>query len=238
PFYCAGDMLVLSSSNTEGNQWVLDGDLIDGATLSEYEATMPGTYTLVYTDANGCSNTSQNLPVIEAALPDEPVFTNGQNLLLIEDIDIADEFTLQWYLDDQIIEGAVFPEYCATSSGNYTLEVMDQNTGCTNTYSLDVEYDPSVSCLVNTIEHSWDIDLQLSPNPTAGFVRIQLNTQEAGLLQLKVMDMRGQLMIRQSLSVHSGSNETSIDLSDFPAGMYLLQLQDGQNQRTEKLFKQ
>jgi hypothetical protein len=55
----------LTSSSPSGNQWYLNGVAIPGATGQTYVATQAGTYTVVVTDAFGCSSTSQ------------PVFTTG-----------------------------------------------------------------------------------------------------------------------------------------------------------------
>lgn len=52
----------LTSSSPTGNQWYLNGIIIPGATGQIYNATQPGTYTVVVTDPNGCSSTSA--PVI------------------------------------------------------------------------------------------------------------------------------------------------------------------------------
>ncbi|MEO5572678.1 MAG: T9SS type A sorting domain-containing protein [Bacteroidia bacterium] len=49
---------VLSSSSPTGNQWYLDGNIIPGATGQNYTYSQPGSYTVVVTDANGCSSTS------------------------------------------------------------------------------------------------------------------------------------------------------------------------------------
>ena len=53
----------LTSSSPTGNQWYLNGVLIPGATGQNYTITLNGTYTVVVTDANGCSSTSDPLVV-------------------------------------------------------------------------------------------------------------------------------------------------------------------------------
>lgn len=53
-------MTVMSTSAT-GYQWYVDGDLIPGATGQSWSPLVNGNYSVVITDANGC--TSQSLPV-------------------------------------------------------------------------------------------------------------------------------------------------------------------------------
>jgi hypothetical protein len=49
---------MLQSSYISGNQWYLNGGQLPGATNNTYTPTDGGTYTVTYTDANGCSATS------------------------------------------------------------------------------------------------------------------------------------------------------------------------------------
>lgn len=52
------NIAVLTSSSATGNQWYLNGNIIPGATGQNYTVTQNGNYTVVVTDANGCSATS------------------------------------------------------------------------------------------------------------------------------------------------------------------------------------
>jgi hypothetical protein len=61
----------LTSSSPTGNQWYLNGVAIPGATGQTYVATQAGTYTVVVTDANGCSSNAS-----------QPVFTTGLEEML------------------------------------------------------------------------------------------------------------------------------------------------------------
>lgn len=46
---------ILTSSAATGNQWFLNGNIINGATSQTYTVTQNGNYTVVVTDGNGCS---------------------------------------------------------------------------------------------------------------------------------------------------------------------------------------
>lgn len=56
---------VLHSGYSSGNQWFLNGQLIDNATAESYTISQPGQYTVRVTGSNGCSAMS---PVYEALL--------------------------------------------------------------------------------------------------------------------------------------------------------------------------
>ena len=72
--------------------------------------------------------------------------------------------------------------------------------------------------------------LGMSPNPTAGFVRIQLK-EEARVL---IFDMQGQLVRRFNLQ----PGHERLDLYDLPAGIYLLRAQTNGGLYAGKLVKQ
>lgn len=55
---------VLSSSYPDGNQWYLDGELIEGATGQQITPTSTGVYTVVYTAPTGCSSESGGISVM------------------------------------------------------------------------------------------------------------------------------------------------------------------------------
>jgi len=62
----AGDLL--SASGTGTFQWLLNGNVIDGATSETYTATENGNYNVIITDANGCSSTSDAFAYISTGI--------------------------------------------------------------------------------------------------------------------------------------------------------------------------
>ena len=65
--------LVLSSSYGFGNQWILNGNLIQGATDFIYMPTENGAYQVQYISQDGCVATSDSAEVTIHPLPAEPV---------------------------------------------------------------------------------------------------------------------------------------------------------------------
>src|SRR5213078_3874757 len=54
--FCTGDSVTLTSSSASGNQWLLNGTPIGGATNQAYIATASGSYTVTTTDGNNCTS--------------------------------------------------------------------------------------------------------------------------------------------------------------------------------------
>ena len=66
---CTGDIAILISSATSGNAWST------GATSRSITVSTSGSYTVTFTDGNGCSATSAPTVVTVNPLPDKPVIT-------------------------------------------------------------------------------------------------------------------------------------------------------------------
>lgn len=54
---------LLTSSSPVGNQWLINDEVIDGATSRSYEATIPGSYAVIVT-IDGCSSTSEATGIV------------------------------------------------------------------------------------------------------------------------------------------------------------------------------
>jgi hypothetical protein len=63
-----GDSIILTSSASEGNQWYINGDIIDGETDVDFVATINGVYT-VQVDVGGCvSEVSDDFSIIDLSI--------------------------------------------------------------------------------------------------------------------------------------------------------------------------
>lgn len=115
----------LTSSNSSGNQWYLDGNPIAGATGSTYQPAGPGTFT-VRTTVNGCTSTSAPLAITSSGLGgvtpmiNDPTGTGG-----CASVPLVSNFAAgnQWYLNGVAINGATSQTYNATTVGAYTVKV-------------------------------------------------------------------------------------------------------------------
>ena len=62
-------------------------------------------------------------------------------------------------------------------------------------------------------------DWEIFPNPSKG--KVQISAPEPGKFILKVLDPKGRFVLKQEFE-----NKTSIDLSAFQSGIYLLQIEN------------
>ncbi|SMD17170.1 hypothetical protein SAMN04488101_1221, partial [Pedobacter nyackensis] len=126
---CEGSTVKLTSSPAAKYQWYLGGVEIIGATNQEYTATASGNYSVLVTNAGGCSKTSTRVSVVISPLPPTPgvtvttttTFCAGGSVILTSDAVTGN----QWYLDGNAIAGATGTTYEAKIAGKYTVVVTD-----------------------------------------------------------------------------------------------------------------
>ncbi len=147
---CASSGLTLTASAATTYQWQLAGTPIAGATNAVFTPTASGNYTVVESNAFGCTGTSAPMPVTLVAAPAGVITPSGSlsicagsSVTLTSDAGIG--YTYQWYRGTiaSPIPGATNISYTATTSGSYF--VIDNNTtGCTTT-------SPAVVVTVNAL---------------------------------------------------------------------------------------
>ncbi len=137
--FCAGGSVTLTSSAASGNQWLLNGNPIGGATNTTYAATLSGSYTVTTTDGNSCTSapssavvvTVNPLPAAPTITPGGPTtFCTGGSVTLTSSAASGN----QWSLNGNPIGGATNTTYVATASGSYTVITTDGNS-CTSAAS-------------------------------------------------------------------------------------------------------
>lgn len=66
----------------------------------------------------------------------------------------------------------------------------------------------------------------LYPNPTKDVLNIEYTSERSGKLELQVIDSKGAVMIKQNMSVATGRNLETINVSMLSQGMYILRYQE------------
>ncbi|MHA8066669.1 discoidin domain-containing protein, partial [Aquirufa sp. ROCK2-A2] len=142
---CAGNPITLTSSASIGNQWYKDGSIIAGATSSTLPVNSAGSYTVLVTNAVGCSSTSLASTVTINAIPTATLSqgsgmnysncsTTGPSVTLTANSDATNP-TYIWYKDNVVISGVSSSTYTATDLGLYSVKITDASSGCFETSS-------------------------------------------------------------------------------------------------------
>ena len=156
---CEGNSVELSTNSSEGlsYQWRLNDINIPNATTSSYSAASSGVYSLVVTNSNGCSKTSNGQTVIVNPLPIADVsnlstitFCQGESVIF-NTTNVAGN-TYQWKLNGIDIPGADLYSYEAEGTGSYTVQVTNANSCSALSPAIDVLVNPLPEVIISALD--------------------------------------------------------------------------------------
>lgn len=137
---CSGTHVILSFNGVSGNnyQWMQNGVAIPGANGLSYSVPSSGTYYVVASNSNNCTDSSNIDTVTINPAPAPFVITAdgstsiclGSKVTLTGNVPAG--LSYQWYDNNNLIIGALGSSYDAPDSGNFTLVITDGN-GCFTT---------------------------------------------------------------------------------------------------------
>lgn len=203
--FCAGTVfaLLLDAQNI-GASYSWNGGVANTQTFVADEA---GTYTVNVTDVFGCTN-SGSITITENALPNLNLGNNITTTNPTQVLNAGPGFTEYLWFPG----GQTTAQITINQSGTYSVTVSNGN-GCTASDSIQVS-------LINTssITEVETAGFSVFPNPSSGMFNIR--TEENGPYTIHVYSLSGQGVYTQNSSEPS----TQMDISQVPAGTYLLQV--------------
>ena len=187
----------------------------------DVSASTPSTYTVTYTTAGSCPNSSS----VSVTITQVDVSTTLSNSTITSN---AVGATYQW-LDCgnsmNIIPGEINNSYTATTNGNYAVQVI-QN-GCSDT---------SVCVTITTLgitPNSFSNEIMIYPNPTNDNFEISFNSNQKKL-KINIYSSLGQLIQTRTFE---NSDQIQMKLNQ-PSGIYFVEcINDNGNKYIRKLIK-
>jgi gliding motility-associated-like protein len=124
---CQGGTIPLLANLGDSYQWYNNSVAINGANSQNYTATATGAYTVDVTNAGGCSGTS--LPTVVTVNENPTVnILEGNSVYLCSgsaNLTASQSSTYQWMKDGVDIANATQQIYTTTTTGNYSVRVLD-----------------------------------------------------------------------------------------------------------------
>jgi len=155
--------------------------------------------------------------IAEIIAPLAPNFSD----LLVNIISGISPYSYQWNTGDTTTQ--ITPD----SNGQYWVIVTD-NIGCiSDTVFFNVDWIPSL------ISNLFLNDLVVFPNPSDGLFKIQFNSQVNQSVNLVFYNILGDKIFKEKFELFIGNFEKKINLSNFPKGIYSLEI----NSKTNKIYK-
>ncbi len=163
------------------------------------------------------------LPSVALALPVDTVCTGSSSFLLTGGTPAGGSYTGTGVLSGIFNPAALSQGSVAVITYTYT----DPATSCSNT-ATDVIF---VDGCLSIGDFEMNEAITVYPNPTTGMLTIT-NVKEA--IQYTIVSVAGKVVDRGEISAHSNT----IDITSVQNGVYLLQIQQGQNMQTVRVVKQ
>ncbi|MFT5777291.1 MAG: hypothetical protein ACI837_000222 [Crocinitomicaceae bacterium] len=200
--FCEGGTVQLTSSQGSGNVWST------AESTQDIDVTTTGSFTVTYTDGNGCSATSAAIVVTVNALP-IVTQTPFANVCLDETSFALSGATPAGgtYSGTGVAAGNFDPGTAGLGTHVITYTYTDGN-GCENTAVENILVD---ACL--SVEEYINDNIKVFPNPLTN----ELNVQFDGDFDLTIYDARGRIVYS-----NSGTDLLTINTSLFEAAVYMV----------------
>ena len=134
----------------------------------------------------------------------------------------------QWYINGNPIEEANDQMLIPNVNGDYHVEVLYEN-GC--------YYNSEPYAFFSTSTHiPFNQQIELFPNPVEDQLFLRVDSEQSSKIQLQWMDIVGKRIYQEEIQVVN-SNLHALNLPDLTTGIYLLQIDNGTEKITRKVFK-
>lgn len=238
---CNGESVELEADYQENLQWYKDSSVILGAVAPNFTVSSDGVYWVEYTTPDGCTSISESVVFQLLTPPSIPAFNEEGNWLSLNDTSVLpNDYSLQWYINGDIIPDAIETNYCNTTSGVnlFSLVVTDNETGCTNEFSIGVAFDENADCTVPTEEIlAIDNSLRIFPNPANQFLNIAFENESLKMVELVISDVMGRYLHLEKVRFYSNDFSKTIDVSELESGVYFLEIKTEEGQVVRKFVK-
>ncbi|MEM8585439.1 MAG: PKD domain-containing protein [Bacteroidota bacterium] len=237
-------------------------DFGDGGTSNQqhpiYEYAEAGTYEVTLTaTGNGCQSVvSITIEVGEGNYYGDfdcrawflPIITSDSTAFFLN-LSSADAVSYAWSFGDGTgsSDYEVFHEF--PGPGTYTVSLtIETGEGCQNTFEATITLggeesgfipEPSFRVLSSTSEiaRAELLELTVAPNPTQADVQLRWQSLSAGSVDYQLVDAQGRMALTGRTNAVAGLNQLRLDLSDQPAGMYLIRLRTPEGLAVQRLIK-
>jgi len=178
------------------------------------------TTTYVFTPDAGQCVTTKTLTITVIAKPTTPTISvNGK--VFVSDSPTGN----QWYNSNGAIAGATNQNYQATSDGNYY--VITTLDGCSSSPSNSIQLTMTGLMSLNEDEVT-----KIYPNPVSDELNIETPKNE-NQQSIEISNELGQVVLKKIFI-----QKTSVSMSHFAAGLYVIKIDDGKTVEFKKIIKQ
>jgi PKD repeat protein len=228
--FCSGDSVVISSSAGDTYLWS------NGATSSSITVKQSGTFTVTVTNADACLGTGGSNTINVVVTP-TPVasFTQapGNNSYTIAFTNTTTNgSTYNWNFGNGQSSTNASPTHVYTQNGSYTVTLVANNGACASTTTGTVNI---VGVGLNDVENTIQNISVCSLTQINGLATLEVFTAKNTSATISVLDMTGRVLTQINTEINSGSNQVELNTSTFAAGLYLVNVNIGAEQKIVRM---
>ena len=193
----------------------------------------PGAYSadLTVTNAFGTNSAGWAGTIVVETAP-TAAFTFIQQALTIDidSVSTGNGWSYLWDFGDGSTSMEAMPTHTYAGNGLYTIKLTITNACSEAKTTQTVEI-----MTTGTIDESWLEALRVFPNPNRGQFTVVLEGPPAEKLELALLNVIGQRLLSLQDDFHTGFWQHTLDASNLPAGVYVLEVRAGTRRAYRKV---
>jgi hypothetical protein len=204
--YCSSDSVKIQIKNNNKSDvyfWKINNKTID-ATGPSIFIKNPDTVYVVKLDSLGCITNSDTIRIVKYALPQAPTISRSTDNSLVSNYTYGNS----WFFESTNLSDTA-SKIKPTQQGYYT--VRSTQLGCPSALSAPNYY---LTTAVNTF--TLNTLIQVSPNPTKGFLRINVTDASLTSIYVTIKDVNGVTRF----SRFKLKKDVTLDINHFGKGVY------------------
>ncbi len=227
--------------------------VLDDDGIFSFAAVDGDTYTVNVTDASGCGTgsvssdgvvcTKDPLGVEWLSFEGE-VQTTGNFLQWMTASETNNEyFAVERSLDGKNFEVIAVVEAAGESAVPTAYSHLDRSAPAGTSYYRVTQFDfdgqNDATNVISLIRGEGAFGItNVRPVPAADYIQVSFSAISNGSVELSVYDLTGRVMLQTSVDATTGINNQTIDISAYPAGIYMVALNNGSDVATQRLIKE
>ncbi|RYZ46209.1 MAG: T9SS type A sorting domain-containing protein, partial [Sphingobacteriales bacterium] len=123
-------------------------------------------------------------------------------------------------------------------NGNLTLTVGETPTFVIPIAPAGTQNKMGIKTSETAAGNDWAASVKLYPNPAKNYINVAFSNNEEGDINIRILNVAGQVMSKTNFNKEAGSMTEAIDLSFLQTGLYLVEVMQGRQKTVKTIFKE